>query len=70
MPIARLSGFLAEGCYRREDTSYVDVCPVDCIHPTADEPGWTTITPEDQVPPGWRRFVELNATCDAATKTE
>ena len=27
-------------CIGTKDTSCVDVCPVDCIHPTPDEPGF------------------------------
>ncbi len=27
-------------CLGVKDTSCVEVCPVDCIHPTAAEPGW------------------------------
>jgi len=29
-----------EPCIGTKDTSCVDVCPVDCIHPTPDEPDW------------------------------
>ncbi len=29
-----------EPCIGTKDTSCVEVCPVDCIHPTADEPGF------------------------------
>lgn len=29
---------IAEPCIGTKDTSCVDVCPVDCIHPTKDEP--------------------------------
>ncbi|MGP1345611.1 MAG: 4Fe-4S dicluster domain-containing protein [Phycisphaerales bacterium] len=28
---------IAEPCIGTKDTSCVDVCPVDCIHPTKDE---------------------------------
>jgi NAD-dependent dihydropyrimidine dehydrogenase PreA subunit len=27
-------------CIGQKDASCVDVCPVDCIHPTPDEPGF------------------------------
>jgi len=27
-------------CVGQKDASCVDVCPVDCIHPTPDEPGF------------------------------
>ena len=75
-----------EPCLAVKDASCVEVCPVDCIHATADEPGWDdhdqlyidpaecidcdacveacpvdAITPEDQVPPEWERFIEINA---------
>jgi ferredoxin len=29
---------IAEPCIGTKDTSCVDVCPVDCIHPTKDDP--------------------------------
>jgi NAD-dependent dihydropyrimidine dehydrogenase PreA subunit len=29
-----------EPCIGSKDASCVDVCPVDCIHPTPDEPGF------------------------------
>ncbi|MFW5682464.1 MAG: 4Fe-4S dicluster domain-containing protein [Phycisphaeraceae bacterium] len=29
---------IAEPCIGTKDTSCVAVCPVDCIHPTSDEP--------------------------------
>jgi NAD-dependent dihydropyrimidine dehydrogenase PreA subunit len=29
---------IAEPCIGTKDNSCVQVCPVDCIHPTADEP--------------------------------
>ncbi len=29
---------ICEPCHGTKDTACVDVCPVDCIHPTADEP--------------------------------
>ena len=29
-----------EPCIGTKDASCVEVCPVDCIHPTADEPGF------------------------------
>ena len=29
-------------CIGQKDASCVDVCPVDCIHPTSDEPGFET----------------------------
>ncbi len=29
---------IAEPCVDTKDTACVDVCPVDCIHPTKDDP--------------------------------
>jgi ferredoxin len=29
---------ITEPCIGTKDTACVDVCPVDCIHPTKDEP--------------------------------
>ena len=29
---------IAEPCIGTKDTSCIDVCPVDCIHPTKDSP--------------------------------
>ncbi len=31
---------IAEPCVRTKDNSCTEVCPVDCIHPTKDEPGF------------------------------
>jgi ferredoxin len=31
---------IAEPCVDKKDNSCVEVCPVDCIHPTPDEPGY------------------------------
>jgi NAD-dependent dihydropyrimidine dehydrogenase PreA subunit len=31
---------ITEACIGTKDLSCVEVCPVDCIHPTADEPGF------------------------------
>jgi ferredoxin len=31
---------IAEPCIGNKDNSCVEVCPVDCIHPTLDEPGY------------------------------
>ena len=32
-----------EPCIGTKDTSCVDVCPVDCIHPTPDEPDYDRV---------------------------
>jgi NAD-dependent dihydropyrimidine dehydrogenase PreA subunit len=31
---------IVEPCIGQKDASCVEVCPVDCIHPTPDEPGF------------------------------
>jgi len=31
---------ICEPCVGTKDTACVDVCPVDCIHPRKDEPGF------------------------------
>jgi NAD-dependent dihydropyrimidine dehydrogenase PreA subunit len=31
---------IAEPCIGLKDLSCIEVCPVDCIHPTQDEPGF------------------------------
>ncbi len=31
---------IAEPCIGQKDNSCVEVCPVDCIHPTPDEPDY------------------------------
>ena len=33
---------IAEPCLGTKDTSCVDVCPVDCIHPTKNDPDFGT----------------------------
>lgn len=33
---------ITEPCIGVKDTACVDACPVDCIHPTRDEPGYET----------------------------
>jgi len=35
---------IAEPCIGTKDVSCVDVCPVDCIHPTKNEPEFATAT--------------------------
>ena len=34
---------IAEPCIGTKDNSCVEVCPVDCIHPTPDEPGYDAV---------------------------
>ncbi|MET7331190.1 ferredoxin family protein [Nonomuraea sp. NPDC005650] len=31
---------ITQPCVGRKEASCVEVCPVDCIHPTPDEPGY------------------------------
>jgi ferredoxin len=31
---------ITEPCIGRKEATCVEVCPVDCIHPTPDEPGY------------------------------
>lgn len=31
---------ITQPCVERKDASCAQVCPVDCIHPTPDEPGF------------------------------
>ena len=33
---------IVEPCIGTKDASCIDVCPVDCIHPTKDEPDFET----------------------------
>jgi len=33
---------ICEPCVGTKDTACVDVCPVDCIHPRKDEPGFAS----------------------------
>jgi ferredoxin len=35
-----VSYVITEPCIGSKDNSCVEVCPVDCIHPTEDEPGF------------------------------
>lgn len=34
---------IAQPCIGQKDASCVDVCPVDCIHPGPDEPGYEEV---------------------------
>jgi NAD-dependent dihydropyrimidine dehydrogenase PreA subunit len=34
---------ITEPCIGEKDASCVDVCPVDCIHPRKDEPGFAGV---------------------------
>lgn len=53
---------IAEPCIGTKDNSCVEVCPVDCIHPARDEPGFDAaeqlyIDPDD--------CIECNACVEA-----
>jgi NAD-dependent dihydropyrimidine dehydrogenase PreA subunit len=39
-----LTYVIAEPCIDTKDNSCVEVCPVDCIHPTPDEPDYENVT--------------------------
>jgi NAD-dependent dihydropyrimidine dehydrogenase PreA subunit len=61
---------IAEPCIGQKDNSCVEVCPVDCIHPTPDEPDYDACVEacpvdacfaEDQLPNEWERYIEVNA---------
>ncbi len=77
---------IAEPCIGVKDHSCVEVCPVDCIHPSQDESDFDqheqlyidpaecidcdacveacpvdAIFAEDQVPPEWESYIEVNA---------
>jgi ferredoxin len=41
---APMTFVIAQPCIQTKDTACVDVCPVDCIHPTKDEPDYETAT--------------------------
>jgi NAD-dependent dihydropyrimidine dehydrogenase PreA subunit len=55
-----MTHIIAEPCIGTKDTSCVEVCPVDCIHPTKDEGTFTAaemlyIDPETCIDCGVRR---------------
>ena len=41
--IHALAYVIAEPCIGEKDNSCVEVCPVDCIHPTPDEPDYDNV---------------------------
>ena len=50
-----MSHYIAQPCIGTKDTACVTVCPVDCIHPTKDEPDFATeemlyIDPDEVLP--------------------
>jgi ferredoxin len=61
---------IAEPCIDTKDNSCVEVCPVDCIHPTPDEPDCDACVEacpvdacfaEDQLPDEWQEYIQINA---------
>src|ERR1051326_7570804 len=40
---SELTYVIAEPCIGTKDNSCVEVCPVDCIHPTPDEPDYDSV---------------------------
>ena len=40
---ATLTYVIAEPCIGEKDNSCIEVCPVDCIHPTPDEPDYDKV---------------------------
>jgi ferredoxin len=42
-PEAAVTYVIAEPCIGTKDNSCVEVCPVDCIHPTPDEPNYDDV---------------------------
>jgi len=81
-----MAHIIAEPCIGTKEVACVDVCPVDCIHPTKDEDGFDpasqlyiepetcidcglcvdecpvkAIFPEDDVPPEWHKYIQINA---------
>jgi len=41
--IRAMTYIIAQPCIGEKDASCVDVCPVDCIHPTQGEPEFATV---------------------------
>lgn len=42
-PRTPMAYVIAEPCIGQKDNSCVEVCPVDCIHPTPDEPDYDKV---------------------------
>ena len=43
IPKPPMAYVIAEPCIGTKDNSCVEVCPVDCIHPTPDEPNYDNV---------------------------
>ena len=52
---------IAEPCIGTKDNSCVEVCPVDCIHPTPEEPDYDASEMLYIDPDEWQKYIELNA---------
>ena len=52
---------IAEPCIGQKDNSCVEVCPVDCIHPTPDEPDYDKVEMLYIDPEEWNKYIEVNA---------
>ena len=52
---------ITEPCIGTKDNSCVEVCPVDCIHPTPDEPDYDKVEMLYIDPEEWGKFVQINA---------
>ena len=52
---------IAEPCIGTKDNSCVEVCPVDCIHPTPDEPDYDKVEMLYIDPEEWTKYTQTNA---------
>ena len=52
---------IAEPCIGTKDNSCVEVCPVDCIHPTTDEPDYDKVEMLYIDPEEWGNYTKINA---------
>ena len=52
---------IAEPCIGTKDNSCVEVCPVDCIHPTPDEPDYDKVEMLFIDPEEWANYAQKNA---------
>ena len=52
---------IAEPCIGEKDNSCVEVCPVDCIHPTPDEPDYDAAKQLFIDPDEWGKYIQINA---------
>ena len=52
---------IAEPCIGTKDNSCVEVCPVDCIHPTPEEPDYDKVEMLYIDPEEWGNYAKINA---------